>query len=78
MSAEGASEGEPMGGETGRERVTTQREGRTERADSAESWNRANSRRKNPFQISFKFWIWQKFGKLYRGILKEFGHGDSS
>jgi hypothetical protein len=31
---------------------------------------------KNPFQISFKFWIFRNFGKLYREILKEFGHGD--
>jgi hypothetical protein len=33
---------------------------------------------KNPFQISFKFWIWQNFGKLYRKILKGFGHRDFS
>jgi hypothetical protein len=35
-------------------------------------------KKKNPFQISFKFWIWQNFGKLYREILKEFGHSDFS
>jgi hypothetical protein len=32
----------------------------------------------NHFQISFKFWIWQNFEKLYREILKEFGHRDFS
>jgi hypothetical protein len=29
---------------------------------------------KNPFQISFKFWIWQNFAKLYREIFMNFGH----
>jgi hypothetical protein len=33
---------------------------------------------KNPFQISFKIWIWRNFGKLYMEILKKFGHGDGS
>jgi hypothetical protein len=35
-------------------------------------------KKKNPFQISFKFWIWQNFRKLYREILMEFAHGDFS
>jgi hypothetical protein len=35
-------------------------------------------KKKNPFQIPFKFWIWQNFGKLCREILREFGHEDFS
>jgi hypothetical protein len=30
---------------------------------------------KNHFQISFKYWIWQNFRKLYREILKELDTG---
>jgi hypothetical protein len=30
---------------------------------------------KNLFQISFKFWIWQNFEKLYMEILKELDTG---
>jgi hypothetical protein len=54
-----------------------QREERGERA----GWLKAGTRptqEKNHFQISFKFWIWQNFGKMYREILKEFRHGDFS
>jgi hypothetical protein len=36
---------------------------------------RPTQEEKNPFQISFKFWIWQNFGKLYSEILKELDTG---
>jgi hypothetical protein len=56
--------------------VAAQSEGRRERADQLKAGTRPTQ--ENPFQISFKFWIWQNFEKLYREILKEFGHGDFS
>jgi hypothetical protein len=62
----------------GRERVVAQREGRRQRAGRLKAGNRPTQEEKNHFQISFKFWIWQNFGKLYGGILKEFGHMDFS
>jgi hypothetical protein len=58
----------------GWERVVAQREGRREWAGQLK--DRTGPTQENPFQISFKFWIWWNFGKLYREILMEFGHVD--
>jgi hypothetical protein len=76
----GSGEGSPKGGEerAGWEWVAAKREGMGERAIRLKARTGTTQEEKNPFQISFIFWIWQNIGKLYREILTEIGHGDFS